>query len=83
MPPRGFGSIPLHLLCNAMITSLKYLYTNDPKPLSPKGNQRPNKLARNKLIQERYSDGLTIPEIAKIFNISLQRVHQIIHNRRK
>ena len=39
--------------------------------------------SRNDEIRERYTQGETIQQLAEAFDLSKQRVHQIIHRRRK
>ena len=41
------------------------------------------KSERNQEIQTRYENGYTIPELAKIYDLSNARVHQILHSCRK
>jgi hypothetical protein len=37
------------------------------------------KTERNRLIRTRYRQGATLTELASAFNISVQRIHQIVH----
>jgi len=43
--------------------------------------QKPTQTDRNTLIHARHQAGDTLEEIANVWGISVQRVHQIIHGR--
>ncbi|MCZ7554589.1 MAG: hypothetical protein M5U05_18760 [Anaerolineales bacterium] len=41
------------------------------------------KRERNVEIRARYAAGMSVPELARLFGISEQRVHQIVRGKRK
>lgn len=59
------------------------LYKSVPLPAKPVTNGTSAKSARNQQIIERHKAGETLVELASEFNISEQRVHQIVNGRRK
>ncbi|KAB2903687.1 MAG: hypothetical protein F9K27_12110 [Anaerolineae bacterium] len=46
-------------------------------------NLTPKKTRRNQELRQQYANGESIPDLAKVFGISEQRVHQILRGRRK
>ena len=80
---RPLGGIACHSLETATQLFLRLLYFNKPIPQKPVSDRTPRKLSRNEQIRQRYADGETIPQLAQAFGISNQRVHQIIHGKRK
>ncbi len=85
---RGYDSISvydkfLHDLAKAAQSILTLLYRGLEAPQEPISNKTAKKDKRNDEIRARYAAGDTIPELAKAFSISEQRVHQIVHYKRK
>ena len=75
-PQNGSG---LQQIAYATQLAIKYLYqTAQPPSTLPLTTKQ-----RNTLIREQYEAGETLQALAQRFDISHQRVHQIIHNRRK
>src|SRR5258708_5815526 len=76
-PFTGWGSLLLNVE-NAVRHLLTLLYRNIPSPLTPKSNKTPPKTERNREIQARYAESVSVPQLAKDFGISEQRIHQIL-----
>jgi transposase-like protein len=72
------GGTGLHNLETAVALTLRRLYVSEETPTSPLTNKHIPKSERNRLIIERYERGDTLESIAADFDISVQRVHQII-----
>ena len=66
-----------------MALVLERLYAGEPLPQKPVSNKRSEKLPRNRNIRQRYQDGETIAELARAYNLSQQRIHQIVNFKRK
>jgi DNA-binding NarL/FixJ family response regulator len=77
MAPNPVGATALHSVEKAAQEVLKRLYGSNPPPEQPVSNFRIAKTDRNQQIIERYEGGDTLAEIARDFNISVNRVHQI------
>jgi hypothetical protein len=60
---------------------LEMLY-DSPFPTEPRNDLVPTKTERNAEIRARYEQGETVSELTTAFDISEQRVSQIIHGRR-
>ena len=75
--------ISVHSLEDAAHRILKLLYADQPPSKTPISNVTPKKIHRNAEIKRRYADGESVPDLAKAFGISEQRVHQILRGRRK
>jgi Mor family transcriptional regulator len=56
------------------------MYRGFSLPQAPVSNL---KRERNAEIRDRYAAGMSVPELARRFGISEQRVHQILRGRRK
>jgi hypothetical protein len=78
MTPTGVGTVPLPSLTIAVVRLLERLYWDIPLPGMPITEKHIPKAERNDLICERYRAGETLVDIATIFRLSVQRVHQII-----
>jgi Mor family transcriptional regulator len=59
------------------------LYLDSATFSTPRTDKTPPKLSRNAEIRARYEAGETIAELARAFGISIERIHQILHRRRK
>jgi len=58
------------------------MYIGRKMPLAPLTDHTPTKLTRNQEIRERYAQGETIVDLAEAFEISEQRVSQVVRGRR-
>ncbi len=70
--------LPLENLAQAVQTVLARLYFALTPPTAAELVK-----ARNELIRQRYAAGETLRELSQAFGLSHQRIHQIIHGRRK
>jgi hypothetical protein len=61
---------------------LAMLYQDTP-PQIPISNKSVVKIERNEEIRTRHEQGETIAQLAKSYNLSEQRIHQILNHRRK
>jgi Mor family transcriptional regulator len=59
------------------------MYIGQKMPLAPLTDHTPSKPTRNQEIRERYTQGETIVDLATAYDISQQRVSQILRNQRK
>jgi Mor family transcriptional regulator len=59
------------------------LYIGQKMPLDPLTDYTPSKHTRNQEIRERYIEGETIVDLAEAFEISAQRVSQVLRGQRK
>jgi hypothetical protein len=75
--------ISVHSLEDAAQGILKLLYLDQSPPKSPLNNSTPTKIRRNSEIKRRYANGESVPDLARVFRISEQRVHQILRGTRK
>ena len=62
---------------------LELLYKDEPLPKKPVSNKTSERIHRNRNIRQRYQDGETIAELARAYNLSDQRIHQIVNHKRK
>jgi Mor family transcriptional regulator len=53
-------------------------YKGQPLPTEPQSRKTPKKAERNRQIQAQYAEGIPVPQLAKEYGISEQRVHQIL-----
>lgn len=75
----GLDLTSVHITEWAYILLARRLYDFSPPPETPVNNAIPKKIGRNEEICQRYEAGETMAELAKVYGISEQRVHQIIH----
>jgi Mor family transcriptional regulator len=61
---------------------MQLLYIGQKMPLGPLTDHTPSKHTRNQEIRERYAQGETIVDLAEAFEISAQRVSQVLRERR-
>ncbi len=80
VPHRGFEPTACFDIWLAAFHIIEQLY-DTPYPTEPQ-NDLPSKKERNAEIRARYEQGETVGELAADFEISEQRVSQIIHGRR-
>jgi hypothetical protein len=59
------------------------MYIGQKAPLAPLSDHTPSKPDRNHEIRQRYAHGETVVNLAAAFDISQQRVSQILHGKRK
>jgi Mor family transcriptional regulator len=59
------------------------MYIGQKVPVAPLTDHTPGKRARNQEIRARYAQGETVVELAQAFDISQQRVSQLLRGRRK
>lgn len=72
----GFPSVPS--LEEAVQRILSLVYAHTPLPSQPISGREPPKTERNLEVARLYSLGVSVPELAKHFGISVQRVYQIL-----
>lgn len=80
-PIGGFEPTACFDIWLAAFHILNQLY-DSPFPSEPQNDLVPEKVERNAEIRARYEQGETVGELAADFEISEQRVSQIIHGRR-
>jgi len=59
------------------------LYPGSPPPSTPLSQGTPKKVNRNAEIRTRYAAGMSVPDLAREFGISKNRVYQILRGKRK
>ena len=59
------------------------LYRGQATPQQPQSDKIASKDERNANIRSEYAAGSTLAELAERYGISEQRIHQIIHGKRK
>lgn len=57
---------------------LSLLYKDKSLPLSPPSGKTQKKTTRNAEIRAKYAAGVSVPELAKEYRISKERVYQIL-----
>jgi DNA-binding NarL/FixJ family response regulator len=75
------GNVHFYDLNGAVAHFVYLLYRHQPLPPTPKSNTKKTK--RNAEIQALHAQGMSIPELARKFGVSEQRIHQILRGRRK
>lgn len=78
---KGFEVWPLYLLDHldvAVEGIIRRLYFGLPLPSRLISDKHVSKSDRNRTIRARYEAGETLEQIARVFGISTQRVHQIV-----
>jgi hypothetical protein len=81
--PRGPRGGAFQHLVDAVRYGMVLVYISLPVPASPRTDHTPTKYIRNEEIRARYAAGETIDYLARLFDISEQRVSQIIRGQRK
>ncbi len=76
--PTGFQHISLPSLKISSLILLKFLRLDENKIITPVKYQKVEQTDRNRKMCQRYKQGDTLYEIARDYNISIARVHQII-----
>jgi Mor family transcriptional regulator len=82
MPHRGLYVRGLQHPGAAIQYGILLLYLGQKMPQFPLTNHTPTKLTRNQEIRERYAQGETIADLAVAYEISEQRVSQVLRRRR-
>ncbi|MEW6578935.1 MAG: sigma factor-like helix-turn-helix DNA-binding protein [Chloroflexota bacterium] len=77
---RPLWGTTLYTIEQATSRVLQQMYRGFSLPQAPVSNL---KRERNAEIRDRYAAGMSVPELARRFGISEQRVHQILRGRRK
>jgi Mor family transcriptional regulator len=80
LPDRGTALLGLKV---AIQRTLFFFYRGFLIPPHPITNESRPKVERNDAIKQAVQEGSPISEIAKHFGISVQRIHQILHGKRK
>jgi hypothetical protein len=81
--PTGFDITRLPSLNSAIQRLLERHYRGIPLPSKPVNYKTPTKVARNDEIRDRFANGETIADLARDYDLTDQRVFQIIHSRNK
>lgn len=82
MPHRGFQVTSVHNISEAARCIIGLLYGELP-PAFPQYFKGTTQKKRNQEIRECFEVGESIPDLARAFQISEQRVHQILKGKRK
>jgi len=75
----GFNITRLPSINTAIECVIAQLYLGIPLALQPTTEKHLSRSERNTEVCTRYSQGETLEAIAKAFNLSHQRIHEIIH----
>jgi hypothetical protein len=75
----GFDITRIPSMNTAIQRVLDLLYLGIPRPTTPVLPEYLSKLERNEQIRARYADGESIADLARAYQISDQRVFQILH----
>jgi hypothetical protein len=81
--PRGPRGGAFQHLVDGIAYGMVLLYVGQSTPTFPLTDHTPTKHQRNEEIRARYAKGETIGYLARLFDISVQRVSQIVLKRRK
>jgi Mor family transcriptional regulator len=79
---RADGSF-IFSLEEAISSLVNRLYFGLSKPTSPQSQGTPKLIDRNAEIRALYAQGMSVPELAKKYGISKNRVYQILRGKRK
>jgi len=79
----GVQPISGYSLQRASSHIVRLLYPDFSLPEIPLSDRTPTKYERNFAIRERFAAGESIADLARDYDISDQRVFQIVHRRRK
>ncbi len=82
MPPQGFNTGSVCTAETAMARLVILLYRDTALPEFPINRNAPLR-HRNQAIHDGYDQGETLEVLAARFNLSVQRVHQIIAKHRR
>jgi Mor family transcriptional regulator len=79
----SFTPVPLNIVAAAIQHLLKVLYKGRAIPNTPPTRKQVAKMFRNLQIKKLYAEGVSVPELAEMFNISRQRIHQILRGKNR
>lgn len=83
MTPTGFDITRLPSLNTAIQRVLDLLYAGIPRSTKPVIQKHISKSERNQQLRTRYAAGESLADLARNYDLSDQRVFQIIHHRQK
>ena len=83
MPHRGLCVRGFQHLVDAIDYGMLLMYVGQKTPDFPLTDHTPSKHERNRRIRARYARGETVVSLAEAFDISQQRVSQILRGKRK
>jgi Mor family transcriptional regulator len=83
MPHRGVEPRGLQHPVEAISYGMLLMYIGQKMPLAPLTDHTPSKFTRNQEIRMRYTQGETIVGLAAAFEISEQRILQVLRGQRK
>jgi Mor family transcriptional regulator len=83
VPHRGLRVRGLQHLVDAIRYGVLLMYIGQKAPIEPLSDHTPSKPTRNREIRQRYAQGESVVNLAAAFDISPQRVSQILRNQRK
>jgi hypothetical protein len=83
MPHRGPRGGAFQRLVDGVAYGMVLFYIGQSTPTLPLTDHTPTKHRRNDEIRARYAKGETTGYLARLFDISVQRVSQIVLGRRK
>src|SRR5579859_7661314 len=79
LPHRGFQDTSVHNISEAARCIIRLLYRGI-LPALPRYFKDTSRESRNQQIRERFEAGESVPNLARAFQISEQRVHQILRS---
>jgi hypothetical protein len=82
LPHRGLQPRPCYTPSEAVERVLALLYRNAPPPEAPLSSKTEEKTDRNDEIRRRHAAGESMGQLAREYDLTLQRVSQIIHQKR-
>ncbi len=83
MPHRGLCARGFQHLVDAINYGMLLMFIGQKVSIVPLTDHTPSKRERNRQIRVRYAKGETVVELAQVFDISQQRVSQILRGQRK
>ena len=83
MPHRGLRVRGFQHLVDAIHYGMLLMYVGQKTPDLPLTDHTPSQHERNRRIRTRYAQGDTVVELAEAFDLSPQRVSQIVRGKRK
>jgi hypothetical protein len=81
--PTGFETTRIPSMNIAVKRVLDLLYMDIPRPTEPVISEHFSKSERNQQMRIRYVNGESIADLAKEYDVSDQRVFQIVNHRQK
>jgi hypothetical protein len=83
LPLSGFQATSCCTPSDAIHKLLRFLYLGQPPPDHPLSGKTPKQEQRNTQVWREHADGMSYSELAAKYEITSQRISQIIHGRRK